>query len=188
MGKKSIGEYKRAQTVTLYDAGFTISGIARQLNISWTCVKNAIIRYRDHGTFKDLPRTGRPLKLMPRTAHYLKCLAHGQNRTNVNIITPKLNDLSIIRVSSRTVRRHLHKMGYTYSVQIKKPFLKKIHKMKRIAWCKKFRCYTIEDWRRIIFSDESTYYVLKRRNKMMVWRTKDEKLASDCIEKISTGD
>ncbi|CAF1233989.1 unnamed protein product [Rotaria sordida] len=48
MGKKSIGEYKRAQTVTLYDAGFTISGIARQLNISWACVKNAIIRYRDH--------------------------------------------------------------------------------------------------------------------------------------------
>ena len=79
-------------------------------------------------------------------------------------------------------------MRYNYRTKIKNPFLKKIHKTKRIAWCKKFRCYTIEDWRHIIFSDESTYYVLKRKNKMMVWRTKDEKLASDFIQKISTGD
>ena len=34
MGKKSLGEYKRAQAVALYDAGFTISDVARQLKIS----------------------------------------------------------------------------------------------------------------------------------------------------------
>ena len=113
MGKKSLGEHKRAQAVALYDAGFTISGVARQLKISWTGVKNAIIRYRDHGTFKDLSRTGRPSKLMPRTANHLKRLVHGKNRANAKIITEKLNDLSIIGVSSRTTRRHLHKMGYT---------------------------------------------------------------------------
>jgi hypothetical protein len=90
-------------------------------------------------------------------------------------------------VSSRTVQRYLHKMGYTYTAKIKKPFLKQIHKVKRISWCKKFRSYTIEDWRRVLFSDESTYYVLKRKNKVMVWRTKGEKLAPDCIQEINTG-
>ncbi|CAF1498773.1 unnamed protein product [Rotaria sordida] len=133
MEKKSIGEYKCVQAVALYDAGFTISSVARQLNISWICFKNAIIRHRNHGTFKDPSRTGRPLKLRPRTAHHLKRLVHGKNRANANIITQKLNGLSIIHVSSRTVRRHLHKMEYTYSAQIKKSYLKKIHKMKRIA-------------------------------------------------------
>ncbi|CAF4242435.1 unnamed protein product [Rotaria sordida] len=188
MGKKPVSDYKRAQAVALYDAGYTISDTARKFNISWTCVKNAIIRHRDHDTFKDLPRTGRRSKLTLRNARHLKRLVHGKNRANFNIITQKLNELSIIHVSSRTVQRYLHKMGYTYSAKIKKPSLKKIHKKKRIARCKKFRCYTIEDWRRIIFSDESTYYVLKRKNKTMVWRTKGEKLSFDCIQTVNTGD
>ena len=79
MGRESISENKRAQAVALFDAGFKISRIARQLNISWTCVKNAIIRYREHDTFKDPSRTGRPSKITPRTARHLKRLASGEN-------------------------------------------------------------------------------------------------------------
>ncbi|CAF4338913.1 unnamed protein product [Rotaria sp. Silwood2] len=187
MGRKSVSENKRAQAVALYDAGFTISGTARELKISWTCVKNAIKRYREHGTFKDLSRTGRPSKITPRAARHIKRLTSGENRTNAKIITRKLNDSLTTSVSPTTVQRCLHKMGYTYTAKIKGPYFKKIHKVKRMAWCKKFRSYTIEDWRRIIFSDESTYYVLKRKNKTMVWRSKTEKLTPDCIQQITTG-
>jgi transposase len=187
MGKKSISENKRAQAVALFDAGLKITSIARQLHISWTAVKNAIKRYREHDTFKDLSRTGRPSKITPRATRHLKRLTRGANRTNANIITQNLNDSLSTCISATTVKRHLHKMGYKYTTKIKKQYLKKIHKVKRIAWCKKFSSYTIEDWRRIIFSDESTYYVLKRKNKMMVWWTKAEELDPDCLQQISTG-
>lgn len=188
MGKKSVTEYKRAQALALYDAGFTISHVARQLNISWTCAKNAITRYNDYGVFKDLPRPGRPSKIKPRGVNYLRRLINGNNRTNANIITQQFNNSLNGHISSRTVQRYLHKMGYMYSTKIKKPILTKTHKAKRMAWCKKFKHYTIADWRHVIFSDESTFYILKRKNKVMVWRTKDEKFAPDCIQHISTGD
>ncbi|CAF1205919.1 unnamed protein product [Rotaria sordida] len=94
-------EYKHAQTIALFDTGFTISHVGHQLNISWTCVKNAIKRYCEHGTFKDLSRMGRPSKITPRTAHHLKRLTNGENQANVNIITQKLNDSSTWCVSSR---------------------------------------------------------------------------------------
>ncbi|CAF3367541.1 unnamed protein product [Rotaria sp. Silwood2] len=171
MGKKSVSEYKRAQAVALFDAGFTISDAARQLNISWTCIKNAVKRYRKHGTFKDLSRKGRPSRLTPRTVRHLKRLTTGTNRANANVITQKLNDSLTQCVSSRTVRRYLHKMGYIFTKKISKPYLKKIHKSK-------------ED----CLIDESTYYVFKRKNKMMVWRAKSEKLAPDCIHQLTTGD
>ncbi|CAF4308706.1 unnamed protein product [Rotaria sp. Silwood2] len=164
MGRKSINEYKRAQAVALFDAGFTISCVAH------------------------LPRTGHPSKITPRAARHLKRLTTGEHRANANIVTQKLNDSFSPCVSSKTVPRYLHKMGYIYTKKINKPFLKEIHKAKRIAWCKKFRSYTIENWHRIIFSDELTYYVLKCKNKMMVRRTKSEKLTSDCIQQINTAD
>ncbi|CAF3359573.1 unnamed protein product [Rotaria sp. Silwood2] len=154
MGRKSINEYKRAQAVALFDAGFAIYCVARQLKISWSCVQNAIKRYCGHGTFKDLPRTSHRSKITPRAARHLKCLTTGEHRANANIVTQKFNDSFSPCVSSKTVPRYLHKMGYIYTKKINKPFLKEIHKAKRIAWCKKFRSYTIENWRRIIFSDE----------------------------------
>ncbi|CAF1529926.1 unnamed protein product [Adineta steineri] len=188
MGRKPINEIKRAQAVALFDAGFTISDVARQLDISWTCVKNAIKRYHAHATFKDLPRTGRPSKITQRTARHIKRLTKGKNRLNSHIITQRLNNSLPQYVSTRTVRRHLHKLGYRYVAKVKKPFLKKCHKVKRFLWCKRFKSYTIEDWHHVIFSDETTFYVLRRKNKVVVWRTDAEKLNSDCIQQMTTGD
>ncbi|CAF2806478.1 unnamed protein product [Rotaria sp. Silwood2] len=109
---------------------------------------------------KAFHEKGRPSRLTPRTARHLKRLTTGTNRANANVIAQKLNDSLTQCFSSRT----------------------------RIAWCKKFQSYTIEDWRRVIFSDESTYYVFKRKNKMMVSRAKSEKLAPDCVQQLTTGD
>jgi transposase len=99
MGRKSISENTRAQAVALFDAGFTISRVTCQLNVSWTCVKNAVKRDREHGTFKDLPQTGRPLKITSRAARLFKRLTHGGNRENAHIITQNLNDSLSQRVS-----------------------------------------------------------------------------------------
>ncbi|CAF1495238.1 unnamed protein product [Adineta ricciae] len=187
MGRKSINETKRAQAVALFDAGFKISKIADQLNISWTCAKNAVKRYSTYGTYKDRPRTGRPMKITKRGDRYIKRLTKGGDRANSNLITQNLNESLPQRVSARTVQRHLHKLGYKYAAKIKKPFLKKCHKVQRLLWCKKFRSYTVQDWRHVIFSDETTYYVLKRKNKVMVWRTDAEKLNYDCIQQMNTG-
>ena len=45
-----------------------------------------------------------------------------------------------------------------------------------------------DDWRRVIFSDESTFYVLKRKNQCKIWRLEKEKLLPKCIQQTNTGD
>ncbi|CAF4220132.1 unnamed protein product [Rotaria sordida] len=40
----------------------------------------------------------------------------------------------------------------------------------------------INDWKRVIFSDEITFYVIKRKNEVKIWRTKDERWKEDCME------
>ena len=48
--------------------------------------------------------------------------------------------------------------------------------------------WTPEDWRKVIFSDESTFYVLKRKNQCKIWRLEKEKLLPECIQQTNTGD
>ena len=39
----------------------------------------------------------------------------------------------------------------------------------------------------MIFSDESTFYVLKRKNQVKIWRTDDQRLLPECLEQMNTG-
>ena len=39
----------------------------------------------------------------------------------------------------------------------------------------------------MIYSDESTFYVLERENQVKIWRTDEEQLYLDCIEQVYTG-
>ena len=46
--------------------------------------------------------------------------------------------------------------------------------------------WTPDDWRKIIFSDESTFYVLKRKNQCTIWRLYKEKLLPECMQQTNT--
>ena len=45
-----------------------------------------------------------------------------------------------------------------------------------------------DDWKNVIFSDELTFSVLKRKNKSKIWQLEKEKLLSECWQQINTGD
>ena len=40
----------------------------------------------------------------------------------------------------------------------------------------------------MIFSAESTFYVLKRKNQCKIWHLEKEKLLPECIQQTNTGD
>ena len=46
--------------------------------------------------------------------------------------------------------------------------------------------WTVDDWRKFIFSDESTFHILKRKNQCKICRLEKKKLL-ECILQIDTG-
>lgn len=62
------------------------------------------------------------------------------------------------------------------------------NRQQRLEWCHRYLQWTTDDWRRVIFSDESTFYVLKRKNLCKIWRLEKEKLLPECLELANTGD
>ena len=47
---------------------------------------------------------------------------------------------------------------------------------------------THDDWKNVISSDGSTFYVLKRKNQCKIWRLEKEKLLRECLQQMNTGD
>ena len=56
-------------------------------------------------------------------------------------------------MSLETVRRVLRKHSFKAVVKKKKPFLSVRHRQQRLAFALKHREWTVEDWKRVIWSD-----------------------------------
>ena len=188
MGRKRSDPYIRAQAVALYNAGYNQVDISKQLTVSRCCVQNAIKKYKKFGRYDDSKRSGRPKKIDERSIRHLKRLVNGDSRLCAKKITSDLNNTLPKPVSTMTVRRYLKDLGYEYVVKIKKQWLSAKHRQQRVAWCEQHLSWTADDWRNVIFSDESSFYVLKRKNICKIWRLDKEKLHPDCIEQANTGD
>ena len=120
MGKRSIEPYVRAQAVALYQSGLNLSKISKQLQACRCCVSNAITKFEEYTKFDDMKRSSRPKSLSDRNICELKRLVQGDNRLSAAKITTDLNISLFKPVSKGTVRRYLKKLGYGYTVKIKK--------------------------------------------------------------------
>lgn len=106
-------------------------------------------------------------KTTPRDDAYLI----RQSKTNPRKTSDALNtDLKQkgIEISSSTVRRRLLAVGRRARRPVKKQLLTKAMKEKRYKWAKKYKDWTKEQWRKVIFSDESHFLYRVRGASMFV--------------------
>jgi hypothetical protein len=77
-------------------------------------------------------------------------------------------------ISARTVYTVLKQRGYSSCKQTVKPGLTKKMKDDRLAFCLKYKDWTKEDWRNVIFTDETSVQLSGVRGKRRVWRLPEE--------------
>ncbi len=58
-------------------------------------------------------------------------------------------------LSYKTAINVLKSMNFFASIKKKKPMISNTNKQKRYKWAKKYQHWTIDDWKRVVFSDES---------------------------------
>ncbi|CAF1346726.1 unnamed protein product [Adineta ricciae] len=65
-------------------------------------------------------------------------------------------------------------------MKLKKQCLSKKHRVQRIACCRQYSYWATDGWRKVIFGDESPFYVLKRKLNAKY----RELMKKDCIRTI----
>ena len=75
-------------------------------------------------------------------------------RPNATDISKQLRELELVNISHRTVRNRLHEYDLHSRALAKKPLLTKRHIAKRLAYSKKYQNWTVDDWKKVLWSDE----------------------------------
>jgi len=137
------------------------------------------LKKRNTGISK--PRSGRPKTLSSRDLRHIEIYIRTSHTTRRTPI-PRLISLLDLQAHPNTVRKALIGLGYNHRVARRCPFLNKCDRKRRLQYAKRHAHWTVEDWAKVIFTDEmSIKLYMERHSKDLVWRKVDEELHPDCI-------
>lgn len=83
-------------------------------------------------------------------------------------------------VSQSSVHRVFKRNRLSPCKRTIKPGLTPAIRAARLKWCYDHRHWTLEDWKNVIWSDETSVQLGQRRGKIRVWRTPEEAFHQDC--------
>lgn len=173
---------KRATALTLRSEGYSYGEIAKKLGSGATAsgVRKLYNRFQMTGTIENKEGKGRKKLTSPTTDRRLVRLALGNRRLTARNINNILSDTGI-SVSDRTVSRRLAQAGLKARRPRKKPFLNTVQRRKRVEWAKEHLSWSTEDWKRVIWSDETKISIFGSDGIQYVRRRPGEDLLPECL-------
>jgi len=137
--------------------------------------------YTKHGKTSSPKRnSGRNPKLTDRDRRTLKKIVARQHKTTATKVTAELNAHLSNTVSTKTVRRELHKANIHGRAAIAKPLITEANAKLRKKWCHDHKTWTLDDWKNVVRSDESSFILFPTSSRVYVWRTPKEAYP-DCL-------
>jgi transposase len=86
------------------------------------------------------------------------------------------------KTNHQTIWAILRRYGYRKTKCTRKPGLTKAMKEARYHFAKRFEHWTLEDWKKVIWSDETSVLLGHRRGGYKVWRRSNEAFKRSCIQ------
>ena len=182
MPKKLSRDIKNNVT-SLIKAGKTTKDIFKATKVS----RSQVIRMKNH----DDPNRERP---------------HGGRPSMISDFTKKVLVFKVRRgflEDAKHAQKFLHSLGYRigYSSvtslmrslkldsmkKIKKSLLKLVNQKKRLSWAKKHRDWTVEDWKRVIYSNETKVNRWGLDGAQITWKHRDDPIQPHNIQTILKG-
>ena len=125
---------------------------------------------------------GRPTKLSTANVEYARRIIRMGKVDNATEAAKTLQDITNTPFSSQTLRRHLKSRGMRPVVKRKHPLLKPHHRRARLEFAERHADWTLEDWKRVIWSDETKINRLGSDGRKYVWKDRDEGLSDRLVE------
>ena len=126
--------------------------------------------YLKSGSVDDAKRGGRPPKLTQKDQNWLRRIFKKKNKASAEKLRVLFNSFSMKTVSTKTIPRNLHKMDLVGRAAAKKLRMRAETFVNRILWAKQRPKRTVEEWKRVVFSNECKFS-LKSDGRVYVWRT-----------------
>jgi hypothetical protein len=176
-----ISNNKRLKNSQMISMGLSDRRIALELGVSHRCVAHYRSRHESTKGINDSPKSGRPKVItvrmrrrMRRMIIFQECDTAVQVRSSIIMGEGQAPSLS-------TIKRSLGEAGLVSAIKRKKPFLSARHRRLRLAFARQHANWTVDDWKRVIFSDESKIQLFGSEGRQRCWKIPGESLSSRTV-------
>ena len=171
---------QRSRIIGAYLCSIKLYNISKALGIPKSTVYDTVNRYDETGSEHSSKHSGPQKALSERDKRSLVRIAKSNRKAPLAAITNELNIQLGTTLTTKTIRKYLHNLGWRSCVACKKPLLDKNKAKVRKNWCREHLNW-VNEWQMVIFTDESWFCLYKSDGRMRVWRRVNEKYHSKCI-------
>lgn len=134
---------------------------------------------------EDLPKckAGAPSKLTDYDKRKIVRLITSDQCDTAAKVNKELQKDGTINVCTRTIQNALRSSGLRAAPKVKKPLLSKRHIKARLDFAKRHQHWTIDDWNRVIWSDETKINRLGSDGRKWCWKKAGEGLKPRHVNK-----
>lgn len=173
MTRSQMTEMEKGLAIGLSESMSTIE-IAKKLKRDPRTIQRFLKKYKETGVWTRSEGSGRPRKTSPRDDRAIARAAI-QNR---RISSREIISSTGIPVSLSTIRNRLHEVGLKSYWSSKKPWISEKNRSKRLKWAEEHLNWTLEQWKQVLWSDESPFY-LSFKGRRRVWRGHNERYSPE---------
>ncbi|UYV62664.1 XPNPEP3 [Cordylochernes scorpioides] len=152
------------------EAGQSQAEVARWLGVTRNVVSRFWKKFQTTANVAQ-PRKGRPRVVTTLNQdRYMSLFVRRNRRMTASQLRSDLNAATGVLVSTDTIRRRLHKKGLYARRPIICVPLTPPQKRARKLWCRQHVAWNPNEWRRVMFTDESKFSLNSDSHRVFVWR------------------
>ena len=167
-------------------SGMSQHEISRKLNISRNCIHQTIDQFNKLHTVATKTGAGRRSKLTDRQKRAIKLQQVRDDTLSLNDLIRYVQTSFNITVSHRTVSRILNEFDMFSYIAPRKPRINYRQRYARLQWCYQHLSWAEKDWSNVIFTDESNFEILNRKNRIYIRRFRNDLKRFETISTAST--
>lgn len=182
MGKAAdLSDFDRGQIVMARRLGTSITETARLVGCSRSTVVSTYAKWmKDGETSSRRHGVGRPHAIQEKGRRRLSRMVKQNRSQTVAQLTAQYNAGPSGNVSEHTVQRTLLDMGLRSKRPTRVPLLTKRHRQLRLRWAREHRDWSMDQWERVAWSDESRFVLHDADGRVRIRRLPGEQLLPQC--------
>jgi len=145
--------------IGMLHGGMQAKAVAAHFGVAASTISRLKGRFNETGRVHDRPRSGRPKKTSAADDRYIVVTSRRNRFMSAPKLTEQFHATSGIRVSTQTVRNRIHKRDSRGRRPYKGIILTTNHARARLNWVTAHRRWTINEWNKLLFNDESRFCV-----------------------------
>jgi transposase len=176
---RALSSAKVNQILSLLDRGLTHAQIHQRTGVSTGSISKIC---SEHCPYLPKAPAGRRKKLSETDVRHATRLVTGTKSATAVQATREIRQATGKSVHPETVRRALKGQGLQAVEKKKAPALSEHHKKERLEFAQRHKDFTIEDWKRGIFSDEVKINCLGSDGMSWAWKRAGERRSSQLVK------